>query len=90
MTAGGGGMGHEGQAMGSHVGLMEGLGNAAELRERILARSQLNAGLGDERGPEQVQTVSATGFQVTRQFGESPENMRLLKEIHELTGRLAR
>ena len=40
MTAGGGGMGHEGQTMGSHVGLMEGLDNAAELRERILARSQ--------------------------------------------------
>lgn len=40
MMAGGGGTGHAGQTMGSHVGLMEGLDNAAELRERILARSQ--------------------------------------------------
>ena len=54
MTAGGGGGGHEGQAtMGSHVGLMEGLDNAGELRDRILARSQLNVGLGDDRSAEQ-------------------------------------
>ena len=88
MTAGGGGAGHEGQAMGSHVGLMGGLENAAELRERILARSQLNSGLGDERGAEH-ERLSTMVPQSQRHFGVNPQNVQLLREIRELTGRLA-
>ncbi len=88
MTAGGGGMGHEGQAMGSHVGLMEGLENAAELRERILVRSQLNSGLGDERGSEHAGS-SAIVPKSQHQFAVSSQNVQLLREIREQTGRLA-
>ena len=89
MTAGGGGMGHEGQAMGSHVGLMEGLDNAAELRERILARSQFNTGLGDEQGSEHSQSNSAPDSRALQQMASSAHNIHLLQEIRELTGRLA-
>ena len=88
MTAGGGGMGQEGQAMGSHIGLMEGLDNAAELRERILARSQFNTGLGDERGSELSPSNSASDSRALQHFDSNSQNIRLLKEIHELTGRL--
>ena len=88
MTAGGGGMGHDGHTMGSHVGLMEGLDNASELRERILARSQFNTGLGDERtehGQFTLESVSGLAMQMAT----NSQNIRLLQEIHELTGRLA-
>ncbi len=88
MTAGGGGMGHEGQSMGSHVGLMEGLENAAELRERILVRSQLNSGLGDERGAEHAGSSTIVP-KSQHHFDVNPQNVQLLREIRELTGRLA-
>lgn len=88
MTAGGGGMGREGQAIGSHVGLMEGLANAAELRECILARSQFNTGLGDERGSENYPSNSASESRALQQIATSAQNIQLLQEIHELTGRL--
>ncbi len=88
MTAGGGGMGHEGQAMGSHVGLMEGLDNASELRERILARSQFNTGLGDERGSEHSPSTWAFDSPALQEIATSAQNIRLLQEIHVLTSRL--
>ena len=96
MTAGGGG-GHEGQAlMGSHIGLMEGLGNASELRERILARSQLNTGLGDDHTANHVpnhglernlnfSTSSETGL-----LRANKQNLKLLSEIRQLTAELSR
>ena len=89
MTAGGGGMGHEGASMGSHVGLMEGLDNAAELRERILARSQLNTGLGDERVEAHRGSLSTLNLNPSFPIGDSIQNVQLLKEIHALSGRLA-
>lgn len=93
MTAGGGGGGHEGQAMmGSHVGLMEGLDNASELRERILARSQLNAGLGDDRGDE-PRADRSVSFSTSRKAGrlqETEQNLKLLAEIRQLTAELAK
>ena len=89
MTAGGGGTGHEGATMGSHLGLMEGLSNAAELRERILARSQLNTGLGDERASGEA-SFRDTGSRGLGSVGESKENIQLLKEIQSLTSRLAK
>ena len=74
--------------MGSHVGLMEGLENAADLRERILARSQLNTGLGDERGDAIGGSLSALNLNSAGQIGDSKQNVQLLKEIQALTGRL--
>ncbi len=51
-TAGGGGApgGNQAGAVGPHTGVIEGVSNAAELRDRILARlrSSQSAGLGDE------------------------------------------
>jgi uncharacterized membrane protein YdbT with pleckstrin-like domain len=87
MTAGGGGGGQHGAAIGAHVGLMEGLDNAADLRERILARSQSSAGLGDEQKVEPEFRTSA--LMASRSRLESPEHVQLLKEIQELTSRLA-
>lgn len=55
-TAGGGGGapggGKHGGGGGMHVGIIEGIGNAAELRDRILAklRASKTAGLGDDDG----------------------------------------
>jgi membrane protein YdbS with pleckstrin-like domain len=93
MTAGGGGGGQEGQAMmGSHVGLMEGLDNAVALRERILARSQLNVGLGDDHGTDQ-RAERNPNFSTFRKSGllqESKQNLELLSEIRKLTAELAK
>ena len=86
MTAGGGGGGaHEGASVGAHVGLLEGLDNAAELRTRILARSQTSAGLGDDQdGAHRSLTLGeglgqSTGFNVA--------HVQLLREIHESTSK---
>jgi len=91
MTAGGGGSGPGGQAIGAHVGLMEGLENADELRRRILARSQRNAGLGDDQGADygaernpNFATSSKNGL-----LRESRQNLELLEEIRRLTAQLA-
>jgi len=95
LTAGGGGMGHDGHSMGGHFGFLEGLNNAAELRERVLAKSQLNTGLGDEdsRKPPFADSanpsISATRIQESASLSASPQNVVLLKEIFELTDRLA-
>lgn len=60
-TAGGGGSvkeAHGGSVVRGHTGLIEGVGNAAEIRDMILShvRSTRTAGLGDEAGwsPEHV------------------------------------
>jgi uncharacterized membrane protein YdbT with pleckstrin-like domain len=86
-TAGGGGAAHEGAAVGSHVGLLEGIDNAADLRQRILAKSQLSVGIGDD-------VHHAAG--VARQLGTlgdgnalGAEHVDLLREIHALTAALA-
>ena len=89
MTAGGGGMGHEGQAIGSHVGLMEGLENAAELRERILSKSQGNTGLGDEHIERDHASPHAALHSIAS-FATHPVHLQLLKEIHAISSRLAK
>ncbi len=82
-TAGGGSShGHEGAAMaGAHVGMMEGLDNAIEVRNMILAhlKKTLTAGLGDEREVASGKTA-ALG---------SDEHIHLLREIQALTAQLA-
>ncbi|XZE33585.1 PH domain-containing protein [Pirellulaceae bacterium SH501] len=51
-TAGGGGA-EAGAAMGGHVGLLEGIEDAQNLRAQILRQSQSTAGLGDEDAREE-------------------------------------
>ena len=71
-TAGsGGGSSHgSGAARPTNVGVIEGVADAAALRERILPqlRGSLNAGLGDENGPP------ASGW--------TAEHIGVLREIH--------
>jgi membrane protein YdbS with pleckstrin-like domain len=87
-TAGGGGSG-EGQSAstaGAHVGFLEGLDNAQEIRERIIARCgrSAGAGLGDERG------VSGGVGNVTSMTDDSlREQVGLLREIRDITRTLA-
>lgn len=87
MTAGGGGGGaHEGASMGAHVGLLEGLDNAAELRTRILARSQTTAGLGDDH--DEAHRSLTLGEGMGQSTGFNVTHVQLLREIHESTSKL--
>jgi uncharacterized membrane protein YdbT with pleckstrin-like domain len=79
-TAGGGSATPHGSAT-SHLGLLEGIGDAAELRERILAKSKSSTGLGDE---EHLVPTDGTALS----FRANQEQLALLREIHALTGRL--
>lgn len=79
-TAGGGGGTHEGQMDGSHIGIMEGIDNAAELRQRILSRSHSTAGLGDEATSHPHLLASVHSF--------TAEQIALLREIKSYTGQL--
>lgn len=74
-TAGGGGVGPHGAPTSGHHGLLEGVANAQELRELILARAQRSrsAGLGDEHehvGPP----AGALG----------PSHLAVLRQIRDL------
>jgi membrane protein YdbS with pleckstrin-like domain len=83
-AGGGGGAGHEGHMIGSHVGILEGLDNASELRERILSRCQSCSGLGDES----LFTKSAMGNSIATNHASSrglQEHINLLREIREHT-----
>ncbi len=75
-TAGGAAVGPHGTPVSGHHGLLEGLANAAELRELILSRAQRSrsAGLGDEH-PEHASTgAPALG----------PAHVAVLKQIRNL------
>ena len=86
MTAGGGGGSAEhGVPMGSHVGLLEGLDKAVELRERILARSQSTAGLGDDHHTAGGSNAIGAANPLSGFHGVDVE---LLREIFECTARL--
>jgi hypothetical protein len=65
--------------MGSHVGLLEGIANVHDLRERILARVKrsTSAGLGDEhdRGSGPVHTSSSHAW--------TPAHIAVLREIRD-------
>lgn len=89
-TAGGGGVGPHGAA-GSmmHVGVLEGLANAQEIRERILMRcgKHGNAGLGEE--PQATaRTEMARSEKSHGPMFTSLENIQLLREIEVLTRKL--
>lgn len=81
-TAGGGGSQGEHGGMSAHVGVLEGLANAAEVRDLILARlkSCRNSGLGDERSQSKL---------LARREGMSERERNVLREIRALTKELA-
>jgi uncharacterized membrane protein YdbT with pleckstrin-like domain len=83
-TAGGGGGGqHEGASLASaHQGRVEGVSNAAEIRELILGRltTSRTTGLGDE-------AESASGLMFKTGLG-SPAQLALLREIRDAARRL--
>jgi membrane protein YdbS with pleckstrin-like domain len=73
-TAGGGSMGPHGKSAGAHVGILEGLDNAHEVRDQIMARvrASRSAGLGDDRRD----AVPRAAW--------SREHLRALREIRDL------
>ena len=80
-TAGGGGSPEQGA--GSHVGIMEGLDNAVEVRDLIFSRLKKSptAGLGDEALPRSTFNNASLGHSAP---------IGLLREIRELTAQLNR
>jgi len=75
-TAGAGGVSQQGQSV-SNQGLIEGIANAQEVRDRIMSRARLSqtSGLGDE-GP--MQAMHGSGSRWT------PAYLAMLREIREL------
>lgn len=75
-TAGGGG-GAQGPSMGAHVGLIEGVHDAAALRDQIMSRvrASKSAGLGDEAWDEGAGPAVAGGF--------TAAHVAVLREIAE-------
>ncbi len=91
-TAGGGGgvsaeSGHGANLLGPHVGLIEGIANANEVRELIMDRLKLSrsSGLGDEHYSE----VELPGSENHQTLALSPAHLEALREIRDLTARLA-
>lgn len=91
-TAGGGGgvsaeSGHGASLLGPHVGLIEGIANANEIRELIMNRikSSRSGGLGDEHHPSVAPSRSNLDAPVTM----SPAHLEVLGEIRNLTAKLA-
>ncbi len=93
-TAGGGGAAasldnaHAAQALDFHRGLIEGIHNASELREKILARQRRSPGdaLGDEGEDRHVGELTARA----PAEGVGSEHMALLREIRDLAQQAAR
>lgn len=86
-TAGGGGVGaHGGVGSLMHMGILEGLANAPEIRERILARCgrQGGAGLGEETNAELGQALSRGRKELNQ------TQVELLREIRDLTAELSK
>ncbi|MCU0708429.1 MAG: PH domain-containing protein [Pirellula sp.] len=84
-AGGGGGEGHGAGMSGAHVGFLEGMSNAEEIRERILARCGRGAGLGEE-AHEPVASV----LQQPGNHAFNAEQVELLRSIRDLTSRLAK
>ncbi|MFY8202098.1 MAG: PH domain-containing protein [Pirellula staleyi] len=90
MTAGGGGGSTQERAsMGPHVGLLEGLDNAAELRTRILARGQSTAGLGDDHDTAHRYAPFGDAKSQSTGFNGAEVHLQLLREICASTQKLA-
>lgn len=87
-TAGGGGQGGEGQGagMGAHVGLIEGIANAQEIRDRILGHlmTSTTAGLGDESQRAARAATTAAGSK-----NWTPSQLAALREIRDAVRVLA-
>lgn len=81
-TAGGGG-GAQGPAMGAHVGLIEGVHDANELRDMIMdrVRASKSAGLGDDTDQDGAHTPAGGGF--------TPAHLEVLREIAAAAKRLS-
>ncbi len=79
-TAGGGGGAKQGQpgASGAHVGLFEGVDNAPEIRDLIMAklRKSVSTGLGDDRHPE-----------IASPIAWARDHVQVLREIKDLLKR---
>jgi membrane protein YdbS with pleckstrin-like domain len=84
-TAGGGGSPHAGGSM-MHTGVLVGLGNAEEIRERILSRcgKYSDTGLGED---DEVETSAKIECSPS---GWSVKQIDLLREIRVLTAELAK
>jgi membrane protein YdbS with pleckstrin-like domain len=86
-TAGSGGaQGHQGTAGVSHRGVIEGIDNAPEIRERILSRMRQSrtAGLGDEEPPPAPSPATWTPAHLAalREIREEVRLMRAAAPIH--------
>lgn len=88
-TAGGGGAPQGASTM--HMGLLVGLSNAQEVRERILARcgKQAGSGLGEE-SPAEIQRQLLSSQIASNHLLTDRRNLELLREIQELTAQLAK
>jgi membrane protein YdbS with pleckstrin-like domain len=78
-SSGGGKHGHAGMT-GAHLGVIEGITDARELRDRLMARVERSrsAGVGDERHDPHVALPPRTGLELR------PEHLAVLAEIREL------
>jgi len=85
-AGGGGGEGHASHA-GAHVGFLEGLENASEIREQILARSgrSAGAGLGEEPSRQESETGGAGVDSMA-----SPTTIALLEQIRDIARNMAK
>lgn len=83
-TAGGGAVHgpHGQQGTNTHIGILEGLDNATQVRDLILERLKKcrSAGLGDERNFAHPQSLQTSNLQVI--------DLDLLREIRDLTSKL--
>lgn len=81
-TAGGGGAAQPG-AQGMHAGLIEGVSEAASIRDSIMSRVRVanTAGLGDEADDHRNSSSGASGW--------SEKHLEVLAEIRDLSNRLA-
>ncbi|MDG2221579.1 MAG: PH domain-containing protein [Rubripirellula sp.] len=82
-TAGGGGATQEG-AQGMHAGLIEGVSDAAEIRDSIMAKTRVahTSGLGDEHDEASNQNSGKTAW--------TEAHLGVLSEIRELSAQLGR
>ena len=80
-TAGGGGGDPTTGAMGPHVGRIEGVANAAEIRELVMKRVRAcgSSGLGDDDDSHSIHSSAAGGWTV--------EQVAVLREIAALVGK---
>jgi membrane protein YdbS with pleckstrin-like domain len=83
-TAGGGSGGRHGESGATHIGKIEGIANAAETRDLVMARvkQSRSAGLGDEHHPHALPVEGGAA-------GWTAEHLAVLRDVRELSARLA-